>query len=53
MVVNADWNWFGNSLWTGLEANFIFIYSLMSIALAYYFHFGENKYYNKEISTAR
>jgi len=53
LLVNANWNWFGNSPWAGIAANFIFIYSLMAIALAYYFHFAENKYFNKEIFTAR
>ncbi|MGB3081290.1 MAG: sterol desaturase family protein [Saprospiraceae bacterium] len=52
-LVNADWNWFGNSPWTGIEANFVFSFSLSSIALAFYFHFAENRYYNKEIVTAR
>lgn len=52
-LVNGDWNWFGNSPWTGIGANFVFTFSLSSIALAFYFHFAENRYYNKEIVTAR
>ena len=52
-LLKSDWNWFGNSPWTRIEANFVFIYSLMSIALTYYFHFAENKYYNKEIVATR
>lgn len=52
-LLKGDWNWFGNSLWTGIEANFIFTFSILSNVLAYYFHFAENKYYNKEIYSAQ
>jgi sterol desaturase/sphingolipid hydroxylase (fatty acid hydroxylase superfamily) len=46
LLVNGDWNWFGHSQWTGMVANIIFTYSIVSVILAFYFHFAENKYFN-------
>ena len=51
-LISTNWNWFGNSMWTGIEANFVFTFALSAIGLAYYFHFTENRFFKKEITIA-
>lgn len=49
ILISSHWDWFGISTVFNPAVNIVFSFAVLSLMVAFYFHFAENRFYKKEI----
>ena len=47
ILISSQWDWFGITAAYSAATNIVFGFSMMSLGMAFYFHFSENRFYNR------
>ncbi|HQW26850.1 MAG TPA: hypothetical protein PLV75_12855, partial [Saprospiraceae bacterium] len=47
ILISSQWDWFGVSAVSSIATNIVFGFSLISLGMAFYFHFSENRFYRR------